>query len=120
LCETILELARRADPALAWIRTLEVSCLVPAQVVDGVRVFGVGLGHLAGEDLRPHLPDRHGDFTAEPSPEIALAPSTPLADLLEPLTLDPLTAHDDSRLVTLLAKERNLPKEIAAAIPDLY
>jgi cytosine/adenosine deaminase-related metal-dependent hydrolase len=75
---------------------------------------------LAGEDLRPHLPDRHGDFTAEPSPEIALAPSTPLADLLEPLTLDPLTAHDDSRLVTLLAKERNLPKEIAAAIPDLY
>ena len=75
---------------------------------------------LAGEDLRTHFPDKQGHFTAEPSAHTVRASSTPLADLLEPLTLDPLTVHDDSRFVEALAKERNLPTEIAAVIPDLY
>ena len=75
---------------------------------------------LAGVDLRPHLPDAHGDLTAEPSPEMLAERSTPLGDLLEPLTLDPLTVPDDNGFLELLAKERNLPKEIASEVPKLY
>ena len=75
---------------------------------------------LAGVDLRPHLPDRMGNYTAEPTPESLAAPSTPLADLLVPLTLDPLTVHDDPRFLDLLATERNLPQQIADEIPNLY
>ena len=75
---------------------------------------------LANEDLRPHLPDAHGDFTAEPATDTVSARATPLGDLLEPLTLDPLTVVDDARFLELLGKERNLPTEIASAIPGLY
>jgi 5-methylthioadenosine/S-adenosylhomocysteine deaminase len=74
----------------------------------------------AGVDQRPHLPDRDGRFTAEPTPEMLAAPTTPLSDLLVPLTLDPLTVRDDSRFLDLLANERNLPKQIAERIPNLY
>ena len=48
------------------------------------------------------------------------AHSTPLEDLLVPLTLDPLTVADDSRFVDTLAKEQNLPKEVADHVPDLF
>jgi cytosine/adenosine deaminase-related metal-dependent hydrolase len=75
---------------------------------------------LAGVDLRPHLPDRHGRYSAEPSPEMLAAPATPLPDLLEPLTLDSLTVPDDHRFLELLAKQSNLPAQIAAEIPNLY
>jgi 5-methylthioadenosine/S-adenosylhomocysteine deaminase len=95
--------------------------LIDAQNGDNSGVFLV-LDHddLGGVDLRPHLPDRHGNYTAEPTPQLLAAPSTPLSDLLEPLTLDPLTVHDDHRFAELLAKERNLPAEIAAQIAGLY
>ena len=66
------------------------------------------------------LPDAHGDFTAEPATDTVSARATPLGDLLEPLTLDPLTVVDDARFLELLGKERNLPTEIASAIPGLY
>ena len=46
--------------------------------------------------------------------------STPLPDLLVPLTLDPLTVADDDRFVDTLAKEKNLPKEVADHVPDLF
>jgi hypothetical protein len=48
------------------------------------------------------------------------AAATPLQDLLEPLTLDPLTAADDDRFVDLLARQKNLPKEVADHVADLY
>jgi hypothetical protein len=48
------------------------------------------------------------------------APATPLPDLLEPLTLDSLTVPDDHRFLELLAKQSNLPAQIAAEIPNLY
>jgi hypothetical protein len=48
------------------------------------------------------------------------AASTPLADLLVPLTLDPLTVHDDTNFVHTLAQEQNLPKELADHVTDLF
>ncbi|MEP6909124.1 MAG: amidohydrolase family protein [Actinomycetota bacterium] len=69
-----------------------------------------------GTDQRPHLP-RNGDFTAMLD---GAESSTPLQDLLVPLTLDPLTVSDDTHFVGALAKQSNLPKEVAAHVPDLY
>jgi len=46
--------------------------------------------------------------------------ATPLPDLLVPLDLDALTVRDDDRFVDALVKERNLPPDLAAQIPDLY
>jgi 5-methylthioadenosine/S-adenosylhomocysteine deaminase len=74
---------------------------------------------LAGVDLRPHLPDAQGDPTGELSVDRA-ARATPLPDLLEPLQLDPITVPDDHRFLEALAKEKNLPPDLAAQIPDLY
>jgi hypothetical protein len=75
---------------------------------------------LAGVDLRPHLPDRQGHYTAELTTQMLAAPATPLVELLEPLTLDPLTVPDDHRFTELLPKQRNLPKPIAGQIAGLY
>jgi cytosine/adenosine deaminase-related metal-dependent hydrolase len=69
-------------------------------------------------DVRPHLPGPSGELTAMVDGRMAAA--TPLEDLLEPLTLDPLTVADDDRFVDTLAKEKNLPKEVADHVPDLY
>ena len=74
---------------------------------------------LAGVDLRPHLPDAHGEPTAELTLDLTER-GTPLPDLLEPLQLDGLTVHDDHRFLETLAKERNLPAELASQIHDLY
>jgi hypothetical protein len=49
-----------------------------------------------------------------------LAAATPLEDLLVPLTLDPLTVVDDDRFADTLAKEKNLPKEVADHVRDLF
>jgi cytosine/adenosine deaminase-related metal-dependent hydrolase len=74
---------------------------------------------LAGVDLRPHLPDPQGRPTGELEVDRS-AKSTPLPDLLEPLQLDPLTVPDDHRFLNALAKEKNLPPDLAAQIPELY
>ena len=70
-----------------------------------------------GTDQRPHLPNRNGDFTAMLH---EAERATPLSDLLVPLTLDALTVSDDSGFVDALAKEANLPKEVAAHVTDLF
>jgi 5-methylthioadenosine/S-adenosylhomocysteine deaminase len=70
-----------------------------------------------GADLRPHLPGPDGDLTAMLE---GFAATTPLADLLIPLTLDPLTVVDDGHFVDTLTAEKNLPKEVAAHVPDLF
>lgn len=70
-----------------------------------------------GGEVRPHLPGPDGQLTAMVNGALQ---ATPLADLLEPLTLDPLTVIDDDRFVTVLAREQNLPQEIAAHVSDLY
>ena len=70
-----------------------------------------------GTDQRPHLPNRNGDLTAMLN---EAERATPLSDLLVPLTLDPLTVSDDSGFVDALAKQANLPKEVAAHVTDLF
>ena len=70
-----------------------------------------------GNDQRPHLPNPDGEFTAMLD---QAERATPLADLLVPLTLDPLTVSDDSNFVEALAKEANLPQEVAAHVTDLF
>ena len=93
--------------------------MVERPALDGDSVFLV-LDHdeVDGIDVRPHLPSRNGDLTAAAPQEPASA--TPLADLLVPLTLDALTVADDDRFVDALAKEPNLPTEVAAHVKDLY
>jgi 5-methylthioadenosine/S-adenosylhomocysteine deaminase len=70
-----------------------------------------------GVDVRPHLPGPGGEPTAMMD---GFAAATPLADLLVPLTLDPLTVFDDDHFVDTLAAEKNLPKEVADHVPDLF
>jgi 5-methylthioadenosine/S-adenosylhomocysteine deaminase len=70
-----------------------------------------------GSDMRPHLPGPGGELTAMTN---GFAASTPLDELLEPLTLDPLTVVDDDRFVDALAAEANLPKEVADHVHDLF
>jgi 5-methylthioadenosine/S-adenosylhomocysteine deaminase len=71
-----------------------------------------------GLEQRPHLPGPDGRPTAEPIEGDRA--TTPLPDLLVPLTLDPLTVADDDHFVDTLAKEQNLPKEVADRVPDLF
>jgi 5-methylthioadenosine/S-adenosylhomocysteine deaminase len=70
-----------------------------------------------GTAQRPHLPDKNGELTAMLHP---VETATPLSELLVPLTLDPLTVSDDSHFVDALAKEANLPKDVAAHVADLF
>jgi 5-methylthioadenosine/S-adenosylhomocysteine deaminase len=70
-----------------------------------------------GVDLMPHLPGPDGHLTAMVD---GFAAATPLSDLLVPLTLDPLTVFDDDHFVDTLAAEKNLPKEVADHVPDLF
>ena len=70
-----------------------------------------------GTDMRPHLPGPGGEPTAMMN---GFGAGTPLADLLVPLTLDPLTVHDDASFLETLAAEKNLPKEVADHVPDLF
>src|SRR5580692_2200280 len=48
----VVKFARGSNRALAGIWLLKPGRLVPVQMVDGVRVFGVGLGQFAVKDLR--------------------------------------------------------------------
>jgi 5-methylthioadenosine/S-adenosylhomocysteine deaminase len=70
-----------------------------------------------GIDQRPHLPGPGGELTAMVD---GFGAGTPLADLLVPLKLDPLTVVDDDQFVDTLAAEKNLPKEVADRVPDLF
>jgi 5-methylthioadenosine/S-adenosylhomocysteine deaminase len=73
---------------------------------------------LDGFSIRPELPDATGQLTGQlPLPPPGLAP--PLADVLEPIALDPLTVADDADYLETLSKEGNLPAPLAAAIGKL-
>jgi 5-methylthioadenosine/S-adenosylhomocysteine deaminase len=73
---------------------------------------------LTGFSIRPELPDAQGRPTGQlPLIAAGLAPS--LADVLEPIALDPLTVVDDTDYLDTLSKERNLPPGLATAIGQL-
>lgn len=73
---------------------------------------------LGGFSLRPELPDANGQLTGQlPTPPAGLA--GPLADLLKPIDLDPLTVVDDDDYLTVLSAEHNLPTPLAASIGQL-
>jgi cytosine/adenosine deaminase-related metal-dependent hydrolase len=71
---------------------------------------------LHGFSSRPHLP-----FDGMPTgvqPEVLLA--APLADILVPMELDPLTVADDEGYFARLAASPNLPPYLLAELPPLY
>lgn len=74
---------------------------------------------MPGFSLRPELPDPEGRLTGLLPPEPLGLIATPLADLLEPIELDPLTVVDDHDFLETLSNEKNLPPELAAAIGQL-
>jgi hypothetical protein len=74
---------------------------------------------MPGFSLRPELPDTEGRLTGLLPPEPLGLIATPLADLLEPIELDPLTVVDDHDILETLSNEKNLPPELAAAIGQL-
>lgn len=56
----------------------------------------------------------------EGGPVFGLSPSGCHIDLIQPLTLDPLTVADDPEFLTNIAAERNLPDFIKHGLPKLY
>ena len=69
-----------------------------------------------GFSARPHLP-----FAGMPTgiyPEVVLG--APLADILQPMELDPLTVVDDGGYWSRLADSPNLPGYLLAELPPLY
>lgn len=72
---------------------------------------------MAGFTIRPELPDRHGALTGLLPVDRSLA--TPLAELLIPITLDPLTVVDDGNYYPTLASEGNLPAALRAAFTQM-
>lgn len=71
---------------------------------------------MPGFSARPHLP-----FAGAPTgiyPDVMLG--GPLADILEPMELDPLTVVDDGRYWARLADSPNLPPYVLAELPPLY
>lgn len=90
-------------------------------VGDGPVVWRLALDELAptGMDLRPRLaaPGTHSPTGPTLTPKL---PAVPLSQLLEPMTLDPLTVADDPDFLTTLAAERNLPPDLKAGLTALY
>jgi 5-methylthioadenosine/S-adenosylhomocysteine deaminase len=112
-------LKRLPELAKDLLKRPALDLLDPASAGEAPVFLVLDHDDLSGVDLRPHLRDEHGEPTAELSVDAAER-ATPLPDLLEPLDLDALTVPDDDRFVDALAKERNLPPDLAAQIPDLY
>jgi 5-methylthioadenosine/S-adenosylhomocysteine deaminase len=113
-------LARLPELAKGLAEQPALELLDPASAAEAPLTLVLDHDDLVGVDLRPHLPDATGRYTAEPSAEMRAERATPLDRLLDPLTLDPLTVVDDDRFLELLARERNLPPELASEIGNLY
>lgn len=71
---------------------------------------------MPGFSARPHLPF-DGAATGI-YPEVVLG--APLADILEPMNLDPLTVVDDGEYWSRLANSPNLPEYLLTELPPLY
>jgi 5-methylthioadenosine/S-adenosylhomocysteine deaminase len=73
---------------------------------------------LPGFDLRTHFDDP--DALRRARREQLLEAGTPLPDLLEPLTPDPLTAVDDDKIVANLKRNSNLPAYVTDKLEQLF
>ena len=73
-----------------------------------------------GVDQRPRLPfNGPRDFTG-PKRVSSRAATIPLSQLLQPITLDPLTVADDPNFLSEIANQPNVPDEIRAGLSTLY
>lgn len=73
-----------------------------------------------GTDLRPRLPlNGPRDFTG-PERVSRRAAAVPLSQLLQPITLDPLTVADDPNFLAEIANQPNLPDPIRTGLAELY
>ena len=72
-----------------------------------------------GFELRPRLPLAGRRASTGPSLEQAFA-AIPLSDILEPLTLDPISVADDADFLDRITAERNLPAFVPAGLRELY
>jgi len=73
-----------------------------------------------GTDLRPRLPlNGPRDFTG-PDRIAQRAAAMPLSQLLQPITLDPLTMADDSNFLAEISNQPNLPEPIRTGLAQLY
>jgi hypothetical protein len=74
-----------------------------------------------GVDLRPRLPSRRGRGLTGPSRRLlAKAAAKPLSQILQALTLDPLTVADDPDFLATVGMQRNLPQFVKDGLPPLY
>jgi hypothetical protein len=72
--------------------------------------------------LRPRLPyggprDFTGPRSVAPG---AAASAAPLSQILEPITLDPLTVVDDPHYLPRIAVQPNVPEEVKRGLASLY
>jgi len=76
--------------------------------------------HDTGVDQRPRLPfNGPRDFTG-PKRVSARAAAMPLSQLLQPITLDPLTVADDANFLSEIANQPNVPDQIRGGLSRLY
>ena len=73
---------------------------------------------MPGFDLRTHFDDP--DALRRARREQLLEAGTPLPDLLEPLSPDPLTAVDDHNFVANLKQNPNLPVYVTDQLEQLF
>ncbi len=73
----------------------------------------------SGVDLRPHLPLQlaHESTGALRGLERT---AVPLPDIVQPLTLDPLTVASDPDFLTRIAQQKNLPGYVKTGLKTLY
>jgi 5-methylthioadenosine/S-adenosylhomocysteine deaminase len=110
----IQSLAREAEKPTRVVRRALDAPAAPiwSLALDEIRDTGV--------DLRPRLPwSGPRDFTG-PERVPRRAPAVPLADLLEPVKLDPLTVVDDADFLTQIEAQPNIPDPIKRDLRSLY
>lgn len=82
-----------------------------APVAEKVPQWSLVLDHEEppGVNIRPHLPFDSADDPTAPRLAEIMSVQAPLAQVLGPLELDPLTVADDRDFADRLAQQRNLP-----------
>ncbi len=115
--------AMRRLPELA--RDLESNRSGPARAMSdrlarsGPPVWFLALDELGstGSELRPRLPGAQG---RDSGPRVGTARAVPLSELVEPMTLDPLTVADDNDFLDQVEAQTILPAFVKTKLRDMY